>query len=187
MDEGWSVDAPVGYVFQDFSASLLPWMNLEDNITLPLRLDGLPRSLRAPRVLELLEQTSLGPLPIAKYPNQLSGGQQQRACIVRALLASSKLLILDEPFSSLDRASKLSVEKLIQDLRLRGDTLLFLIVHDLDDAVYFGDRVICLDGTPARIIEDIPVPMRWPRDHSAFLTGEFLAIRERVLRATGKL
>lgn len=187
INGGDASEAKIGFLFQNYSASLLPWFNLEDNITLPLRLRGISRSERRPTMEALMEDTRLGELPVDRYPFQVSGGQQQKACMARALLASSDLLILDEPFSSLDRKSKTQFERLIQGLRLKEKSLIFLIVHDLDDAIYLADRIICLDGSPARIVSQIRVPIPWPRDRSIVVQDRFLDVRKIVLETVGEL
>lgn len=106
--------ASVGYLFQDYSGSLLPWTTLGENATLPLKLSGVARAQRREMLLALSEETRLGALPFDRYPFQCSGGQQQKACFLRSLLASDDFLILDEPFASLDRESR---EKFIQRLQ----------------------------------------------------------------------
>jgi NitT/TauT family transport system ATP-binding protein len=177
----------VGYVFQDYGRSLLPWFSVLQNIGVPLRLNGVSREECQEQVLELIKRTELGPLPLDRYPYELSGGQQQRACILRALLASGEFLILDEPFSSLDQKSNLALQKLVQDIRLDGQMLILSIIHDLDDAIFLADRVVCLGNSPTRIVADISVPIPWPRDQQIKISEPFLEVRRQVIQAMGVL
>lgn len=179
--------SPVAYVFQDYSASLLPWLSVAENITLPLRLNGLGRTKRTSVLERTLNELGFDQIPLRRSPITLSGGQRQKACIARAVITPSPLLLMDEPFSSLDRESKLGAERLVHELRSRGDRIVVLVIHDLDDAISLADRIICLDSSPTRLVADISVPLGWPRDPSVRTDSRFLTIREEVLRRSGAI
>ncbi|MFI6508161.1 ABC transporter ATP-binding protein [Streptosporangium sp. NPDC050855] len=151
-------------VFQDYSRSLFPWMSVADNVSLPLRRRGMDRRQRTGTAMEALAQVGLEGAA-AKYPWQLSGGMQQRVSIARALAYRPALLLMDEPFGSVDAQTREDLEDLT--LRVRGlhNITILLITHDIDESVYVGDRVVVLSKAPARIVGDLRVDLPGPRDH----------------------
>ncbi len=179
--------ATVGYLFQDYSGSLLPWMTLGENATLALKVKGISRSQRRDILFALAADTRLAPLPFDLYPYQCSGGQQQKACFLRSLLASETFLILDEPFASLDRNSRDKIVARLNKIHASARALVLLVVHDLDDAILLADRILCLDGTPATIRDIVPVKLPWPREPAIRVESSFLNIRRRVLESFGEL
>lgn len=179
--------SPVAFVFQNYAASLLPWISVAENITLPLRLNGSNRAERAAALDRAMQTTGFADLPLRRSPTTLSGGQQQKVCIARAIITESPLLLMDEPFSSLDRESKVRTENLIHDLRSEARQILFVVVHDLDDAISLADRIICLDSSPTQVLADVSVPLPRPRPPAIRTDRRFLAIREEVLRASGEV
>lgn len=179
--------ASVGYLFQDYSGSLLPWMTLGENATLALKLKGISRSQRRDRLFALADDSDLAPLPFDRYPYQCSGGQQQKACLLRSLLASETFLILDEPFASLDRSSHDKIVARLNKIHCSARALVLLVAHDLDDAILLADRILCLDGSPATIRDDIPVDLSWPREPAMRVENRFLDIRKEVLESFGEL
>jgi NitT/TauT family transport system ATP-binding protein len=167
--KGDSVDqVPDGLavVFQDYSRSLFPWLTVRDNVGLPLRRKGLPRADRRQAALEALADVGLEQVA-QKYPWQLSGGMQQRVAIARALASHPVLLLMDEPFGSVDAQTREDLEDLV--LRVHGNRGIttLLVTHDIDESVYVGDRVIVLTKAPARIAADLPVRLPVPRDQIA--------------------
>ncbi|MEU3164326.1 ABC transporter ATP-binding protein [Streptosporangium sp. NPDC006930] len=150
-------------VFQDYSRSLFPWMSVADNVSLPLRRKGLDKQRRRQSALEALEEVGLQGAA-AKYPWQLSGGMQQRVSIARALAYRPALLLMDEPFGSVDAQTREDLEDLT--LRVRGlhNMTIVLITHDIDESVYVGDRVVVLSKAPAGIVGDLRVDLPGPRD-----------------------
>jgi ABC-type nitrate/sulfonate/bicarbonate transport system ATPase subunit len=187
VNQGHSSQASVGYLFQDYSGSLLPWMTLGENTTLPLKLKGISRSQRRDILFALADDTGLAPLPFDHYPFQCSGGQQQKTCFLRSLLASETFLILDEPFASLDRNSRGKIIERLNKLHASARALVLLVLHDLDDAILLADRILCLDGSPATIRDDVPVNLPWPREPAMRVESQFLYIRRRVLESFGEL
>ncbi|WP_436759444.1 ABC transporter ATP-binding protein [Streptosporangium sp. V21-05] len=150
-------------VFQDYSRSLFPWMSVADNVSLPLRRRGQDKKRRRESALEALEEVGLQGAA-AKYPWQLSGGMQQRVSIARALAYRPALLLMDEPFGSVDAQTREDLEDLT--LRVRGlhNMTIVLITHDIDESVYVGDRVVVLSKAPAGIVGDLRVDLPGPRD-----------------------
>lgn len=150
-------------VFQDYSRSLMPWLSVEKNVTLPLRGKGIPRAEQHVRAREMLAAVGLNGVEQA-YPTQLSGGMQQRVAIARALAYQPRLLLMDEPFASLDAQTRADLEDLTLAIRRRFDVTLVFVTHDIDEAVYLGDRVVVLSSPPSVVSEIVDVPLPRPRD-----------------------
>jgi NitT/TauT family transport system ATP-binding protein len=152
-------------VFQDYSRSLYPWLTVRDNVALPLRRTVAGRAQRREIAGQALESVGLGSAG-GQYPWQLSGGMQQRTAIARAVACDPLLLLMDEPFGSVDPQAREDLQDLVLDLRARRDLTIVLVTHDIDEAVYTGDRVIVLSAAPGRIRADLPVKLPEPRDQA---------------------
>jgi NitT/TauT family transport system ATP-binding protein len=160
----------------------MPWASVRNNVLLPLRHKKLTRDKRA-RLVELsLDSVGLTPF-IDHYPWQLSGGMQQRVAIARALAYQPEILLMDEPFASVDAQTRGDLEDLVLQLRDEfGITVLF-VTHDIDESVYLADRVVVLTHSPTHVKELVPVPLPRPRDQIATkeLT-DFTQLRGHVAR-----
>src|SRR5204863_5562641 len=146
--------------------SLMPWSTVRNNVLLPLRHKPLARGERTRLVEEALESVGLTRF-IDHYPWQLSGGMQQRVAIARALAYQPSILLMDEPFASVDAQTRGDLEDLV--LRVRdqfGVTILF-VTHDIDESVYLADRVVVLTHSPTQVKEVVAVPLPAPRDQIA--------------------
>lgn len=171
---------PMALVFQDYSRSLLPWQDIAGNVTLPLKAAGVPRDRRERLAREALESVGLAQ-HAHKYPWQLSGGMQQRAAIARALAYEPSILLLDEPFASVDAQTRAELEDLLLDVWSREDLTVLLVTHDIDEAVYLADRVVVLSASPTHVKEVIPVELPRPRDQiTTKELPEFVHLRGRV-------
>jgi NitT/TauT family transport system ATP-binding protein len=182
---GRRVTAPpeeLALVFQEYSRSLMPWASVRNNVLLPLRHKKLSRADRTRLVEESLESVGLTRF-IDHYPWQLSGGMQQRVAIARALAYQPSILLMDEPFASVDAQTRADLEDLI--LRVRdeyGITILF-VTHDIDESVYLAERVVVLTHSPTEVKEIVPVDLPRPRDQIATKElPEFTHLRGRVYR-----
>jgi len=167
-------------VFQDYSKALLPWRNVTANIALSLEAQGTRASEQQPIIAALLAKMGLEHAA-NQYPAQLSGGMQQRVQIARCLAQNPKILLMDEPFGALDAMTRQSLQDEIMLLSAEQHITVVFITHDLEEAIYLGDRVVVLGDTPARIIETIDVNLPRPRDQ--LTTREdfrFLAHRHRL-------
>ncbi|MEV5711517.1 ABC transporter ATP-binding protein [Actinoallomurus sp. NPDC052274] len=168
-------------VFQDYSRSLLPWLTVRDNVALPLRRRGRSKAERQAAALGALQAVGLADAA-HKYPWQLSGGMQQRVSIARALAYQPALLLMDEPFGSVDAQTREDLEDLVLRVRKDGMTIL-LVTHDIDESVYVGDRVIVLDRAPGRIVADLAVGLPQARDQiTTRELPEFVHMRAEVGR-----
>ena len=185
MVDGIPIDRPpasLAVVFQDYSRSLMPWMSIERNVMLPLRSRGLSKSERRDRAREALAAVGLSGTH-AQYPWQLSGGMQQRAAIARALAYRPEALLMDEPFASVDAQTRADLEDLVLGLKDKLGVSVILVTHDIDEAVYLGDHVVVLTGSPARVAERIPIGLGPGRDQLTTKSlPEFARLRGQVLR-----
>lgn len=171
-----------GVVFQDYA--LFPWMSVQENLALAIRQARPSTTKKAAREEASLHLHKVGlSHAIQRYPFELSGGMRQRAAIARALALGSPLLLMDEPFGALDPVNRARLQDLIVSLwdsAPQKQTVVF-VTHDIDEALYLGDRVVILGSTPGRVIADLPVPFARPRDRQQlFDAPEFHHLREHI-------
>lgn len=172
-------------VFQDYGRSLFPWFTVARNIEIPLRVAGVKRAKRATEVSHVLESVGLQDAG-DRYPWQLSGGMQQRVALARSLVRRPSLLLMDEPFASVDAQSRFGLEDLVLKLRAEYDMTIVLVTHDIDEAIYLGDQVVVLSDSPSRVREVVPVSFDEPRTQSETRSGhEFGMLRRHVLDLLG--
>ena len=176
-----SVPPAIGVVFQDYGRSLYPWLSVARNVELPLRVRGVPRAERAERVAEVL--TSVGLADAGRsYPWQLSGGMQQRVAIARSLAYRPDLLLMDEPFASVDAQTRFELEDLILRVRQEFGVTVIFVTHDIDEAVYLADRVIAVSKSPGVVTEIVDITLARPRDQIATKADPaFARYREHLL------
>jgi NitT/TauT family transport system ATP-binding protein len=172
-------EAKIGYVFQNYRESLYPWRTCLGNLMVPLELDGVPRRERKKKVDEFLWRLDMSVREDA-YPYELSGGQQQMLGILRALVYEPDILLLDEPFSSLDFQTTLYMhDKIMEVWEKTGITVLF-ISHNIHEAVYLADKVVVFSKRPARVVEVIETNLPRPRDYKVTESDQFFEVRNRV-------
>ncbi len=155
--------AGLSVVFQDYSRSLFPWMSVRRNLLAALVVARLPKAeadLRVEKALEAVGLEGRG----AMYPWQMSGGMQQRVAIARALVTEPSVMLMDEPFAAVDAQTRADLEDLVLRVRHDYDVTVALVTHDIDEAVYMGDRVVVLAAGPGRVIGDLAVELPRPRD-----------------------
>ena len=161
-----AVPERLALVFQDYGRSLFPWMTVGANVAMPLRRRRLSADARQRRVDSALGEVHLAHAA-SMYPWQLSGGMQQRVAIARALAYEPAILLMDEPFGSVDAQARADLQDmLLQVWAAHGSTVLF-VTHDIDEAVYLADRVLVLTSAPARVEAEIAVELDRPRDQIA--------------------
>lgn len=161
-----------GMVFQEHR--LIPWLTVEQNVAFGL--NGLPAGETARLVREHLELVGLSGFAKA-HPHQLSGGMAQRVAIARALVNQPKLLLLDEPFGALDALTKIQMQQEILRIWEVERTTMVLVTHDIDEAIYLGDRVVIMSNRPGTVKRLISVDLPRPRDRSSF---EFVQLRREI-------
>lgn len=173
-------ESKIGYVFQNYRESLYPWRTCMGNLTVPLELNGVPRKERKKKVEEFLWRLNMSVREDA-YPYELSGGQQQMLGILRSLIYEPDILLLDEPFSSLDFQTTLYLyDKIMEIWEKTGVTILF-ISHNIHEAVFLADKVVVLSKRPARIVETIETNLPRPRSYNMRESGQFVEVRNRVM------
>jgi NitT/TauT family transport system ATP-binding protein len=153
-------------VFQDYSRSLLPWLDVQANVTMPLKARGLPCAERDALARGALQSVGLA-AHAHKYPWQLSGGMQQRTAIARALAYQPEILLMDEPFASVDAQTRAELEDLLLEIWSTYDVTVLLVTHDIDEAVYLADRIVVLSASPSHVQETLTVDLPRPRDQIA--------------------
>lgn len=155
----------VAVVFQDYGRALCPWRSVVRNVELPLEASGVSRRDRREQARVALARVQLSDHE-QDLPRQLSGGMQQRVQIARALAQQPRILLMDEPFASLDALTRFRLEDTALELwRDLGQTML-LVTHDLDEAVYLADRIILLDSGPATVVGELLIDLPRPRDQA---------------------
>jgi NitT/TauT family transport system ATP-binding protein len=147
-------------VFQDLG--LFPWMSVLDNVALGLEIQGVGRRERQARASVFLARVGLASF-IHSFPHELSGGMRQRVAILRAFLSDPQVLLMDEPFGSLDTQTRLVMqEELLRVWKDYHKTVIY-VTHDIDEAILLGDRILVMSGRPGSIRADIPVEFGRPR------------------------
>jgi NitT/TauT family transport system ATP-binding protein len=154
----------ISVVFQEYNKSLFPWLSISKNVAMGAR--RLPVGERATRVRGALEQVGLQGFE-SRYPWELSGGMQQRAALARALVSDPKVLMLDEPFASVDALTRGLLEDVVGDLWERSSFSALLVTHDVGEAVYLSDRVLVLSTRPSRILAEVHIDLPRPRSQGS--------------------
>jgi NitT/TauT family transport system ATP-binding protein len=153
-------------VFQDYSRSLFPWMTVRQNVSFPLRRRKLDKGDARRLVEGAVDSVGLTRF-LDRYPWELSGGMQQRVAIARALAYQPEILLMDEPFASVDAQTRADLEDLVLEVRRRYGVTIVFVTHDIDEAVYLSDRVVVLTPSPTTVQEELDVPLPKPRDQVA--------------------
>ncbi|MFI9809357.1 ABC transporter ATP-binding protein [Streptomyces sp. NPDC052301] len=165
-------------VFQE--DALLPWRTLRGNVELPLAIRGVPRAERRSRAESWLERVGLSE-QAGQLPHRVSGGQRQRAQLARALADSPRAVLMDEPFGALDAQTRSGMQDLLVEvLRGTGATVVF-VTHDVDEALFLGDRVALLGSGRVVAVREVPRP----RDRAAFDAPARVALRRDILTSLG--
>jgi NitT/TauT family transport system ATP-binding protein len=156
-----TVTGQVALLFQE--AALFPWLTAAANIELPMTLAGVPRTDRRRRVAELLELVHLQGFG-DRRPHELSGGMRQRVSLARALAQRAEVLLMDEPFGSLDAMTRDILHDEVERLWIDAGFTIVFVTHDVREAVRLGDRVVVLSSRPGRVVEEVRVQLPHPRD-----------------------
>lgn len=160
----------IGYVFQQ--ANLMPWRSAMENIMLPLEMQGVPLENARSRAAELIELTGLRGFEDS-WPRDLSGGMAQRVAIARALIQNPDLLLLDEPFGSLDELTRDRMGEELLDLWQNRRSTVLMVTHSVSEALLLSDRVLVLTPRPGQLALDYPVTLERPRCEEMRYTAQF--------------
>lgn len=168
---GHSVIGPgpkCGMVFQDHR--LLPWLRIKDNVGFGLgKLSKQEREEKVKKHLDLVGLSGFG----NSYPSQLSGGMSQRAAIARGLVNNPTILLLDEPFGALDALTRIQMQKEILKIQEQEGTTMVMVTHDIDEAIYLGDRIVVMSARPGEIKDIIEVDPVESKKRGSVLFGEY--------------
>lgn len=167
-----------GMVFQSYT--LYPWMNVADNVGFGLKLRGVSKAERRQRVNEYLEVVGL--TQFAKsLPKELSGGMRQRVAIARALASQPKILLMDEPFGALDVQTKESMQQFLLELWARTRKTIFMITHDVEEAVFLSQRIYVLSSRPGTVKEEFSLDLPSDRTYAIKRQARFQDYKEEVM------
>ncbi|MDD5452272.1 MAG: ABC transporter ATP-binding protein [Desulfovibrionales bacterium] len=179
---GANVPPGIGYQFQNYESTLFPWLTNAANIELPLRVNGTLNVVeRQQRVNQTVERLRLQ-IPLKSQPFKLSGGGKQKIALARALVSHPQILLLDEPFNSLDLNDREFMhQEIVRIWREFGLTIIF-VTHDLDEALIVGQKLVIIGGKPAQIIgEPFPINMPYPRDAKVKMSEDYFRLRVKAL------
>ena len=169
----------IGFIFQSYN--LIPVLTAYENVEFAIRLLNKydKRELRD-RVMGVLAAVGLGGLENRK-PNELSGGQKQRVAIARALANDPDVLLMDEPFGALDAQTRTVMQELLLQVWEESHKSILFVTHDIDEAIFMGDRVYVMTARPGRLKAEIPIPIPRPREFSVKTTREFMRLKAEIL------
>jgi NitT/TauT family transport system ATP-binding protein len=179
--------AEMAVVFQEYGRSLFPWLNVRQNVELPLKEKRLSKDERRKLVADALEAVGMSDAAEA-HPWQLSGGMQQRVAIARAVAYGPRVLLMDEPFAAVDAQTRADLEDLVRDLWRRLEVTVLFVTHDIDESVYLAQRILVLSSSPTVVLGTVKVDLPADRDQldtrSSARFGELRAeVYELVQRA----
>ncbi|MBN1202117.1 MAG: ABC transporter ATP-binding protein [Anaerolineae bacterium] len=169
----------IGLVFQQ--ANLMPWRTVSGNLSLPLELAQVPASEQDDRTRAMLELTGLHGFADA-YPAELSGGMAQRVAIGRALIHDPEVLLLDEPFGSLDALTREQMSEELLHIWARHRKTVLMVTHSIPEAVLLADRVLVMSPRPGRLVDDVAIPLPRPRHLDTMHRPDFVALTEHLRR-----
>lgn len=163
---------------------LLQWRSVTDNVAIPLELTGVGRGIARERAEEMLVHFGLDEFG-ESYPSALSGGMRQRAALLRTILTEQEVLLLDEPFGALDALTRRELQDWLLEIWQEFSKTIFFITHDVEEALYLGDRVLVLSPRPGHIVEVLDVNLPRPRRPGMIARPEFGQQTAMLLSALG--
>ncbi len=173
----------IGYVFQNYRDSLLPWKTNLENIAFPLELEGVDKKKRLAKAKKLVKTLDID-LPLSNYPYQSSGGEQQLVALLREVIAKPKIILMDEPFSALHHESRNYLRVKVQEFwKKLGLTILF-VSHDISEAIQLGDKVLIMDS--GEIVKTFDVDIPRLRTEEVLFSEKFRYLRDGILSVLGR-
>lgn len=174
----------IGLIFQ--KSILFPWLTVRGNIEFPLRSLTLSPPARDERMRKFAMLVGLEDF-VETYLNSLSGGMAQRAALARALVAEPKVLLMDEPFASLDAVSRLRMHDILLDVWKRLSMTIVFVTHDISEAVSLADRVIVMSHRPSSVAQEFKIPLERPRVQNGVTCAGFDEVRNHIARSAREL
>lgn len=169
----------VGYVFQNYRDSLLPWKTNLDNIAFPLELQGVSKKKRRDKVCALIKQLGLS-VPLLNYPYQSSGGEQQLVALLREVLSEPQVILMDEPFSALHHESRNYLKTTVQEIWQRLGLTIIFVSHDVTETIQMADRVLVMGASSGKIEEELHIDLPRIRTENSIYEKKFKALRDRL-------
>lgn len=166
-----------GMVFQSYT--LFPWLTVLQNVCFGLREKGMPLREQQDIARRFLAKVGLSGFE-DHFPKQLSGGMQQRTALARALANDPRILLMDEPFGALDHQTRELMQELLLGIWESERKTVLFVTHDIDEAVFMGNRVVVMSARPGRIKCDLPVPLQHPRHYAMKTTPAFMELKARL-------
>jgi NitT/TauT family transport system ATP-binding protein len=167
-----------GVVFQQHT--LFPWKTVLGNVEFGLKMRGVGKASRTDTARRILVHVGLGEF-IHHYPHQLSGGMQQRVNLARVLVNRPRVILMDEPFCSLDAQTRLQMQEMLLRLWHELHMTVVFVTHDVDEAVFLSDRVVVLTRRPGRIKAEVQVDLERPRTHEMLTSAEFMRLKRETM------
>jgi ABC-type nitrate/sulfonate/bicarbonate transport system ATPase subunit len=161
---------------------LMPWRSVLDNAILAAEIDGLPRAEARRRALASLDRFGLRGFE-NHYPHQLSGGMRQRVALMRTFMFNREIMLLDEPFGALDALTRAMMQRWLLEVWEGEKRTVLFITHDIDEAIFLGDRALVMSARPGHIKVELPVPLPRPRSPDIVTSAEFVALKRTLLAA----
>lgn len=177
LDQPADSRSATAMVFQE--QGLFPWMTVLENAAFGLEARGIDKRERNARAHAILMRMGLSGFE-SRYPHQLSGGMRQRVSLARAFLVDAPMLLMDEPFSALDAQTRLLMQGQLLELWREDRKAVLYITHDLEEAIYLGDRVLVMSARPGHLLADIPIPLDRPRLFDAETAAKVTEIRWQI-------
>ena len=180
-----------GFVFQD--SSLLPWRTVTDNVILGLEIQGADKKVAREKAQKFIDLVGLKGFE-THYPYELSGGMQQRVNLARALIVDPEILLMDEPFASLDAQTREIMQSELLKMWVQAKKTVIFVTHQIEEAIYLADRVVVFSARPTRVREIVKIQISRPRPLSVKRTKDFLdytdqiweIIQDEVLKSMGR-
>jgi len=166
----------ISFVFQE--PSTFPWLTVRDNVATGLRIKGAPKREIDRKVREIIHMVGLAGFE-GYYPHQISGGMKQRVAIARAFATDADLILMDEPFVSLDQPTRERMQREVLEIWQHRRRTVIFVTHNIEEAVFLADRILILSAKPAQIVAELPVRLERPRDP---LSSEFMRLRAECVR-----
>ncbi|MBI4452950.1 ABC transporter ATP-binding protein [Candidatus Woesearchaeota archaeon] len=170
----------IGYAFQNYRDSLLPWRTNLENIGFPLEIKGVSKLKIENEVKKFLKRLNVR-LPLDKYPYQSSGGEQQLVAILREVISCPKIILMDEPFSAIDMEGRAYIRIKIQEIWCEMGIAIIFVTHDISEAIQLGSKLLIIDGKTLGIKETVSINFKRPRTEDLLLSSSFVKFRKNLI------
>jgi len=161
---------------------LLPWRTVIDNAILAIEIEGMPRAEARAQALRMLPEFGLAGFE-NQYPHQLSGGMRQRVALMRTFMFKRDLMLLDEPFGALDALTRTMMQRWLLEVWQKHRRTILFITHDVDEAIFLGDRVLAMTARPGKIKLELPIDLPRPRRPELLTDPAFISLKRQLLDA----